>query len=252
MRPVRLSQLIAGAAALVVAGAVAGCNEDPGADNGEGDYLPDPLPASTAAVPEYPAPPYDLAPGGIIRDYEFPGFPNAAKDRENLTTIRFADFYNPNADDPAPFDPPNDDRLFPPGSPYGEGTPKPRALVVAIGSVWCGPCNQEAKSLLPVHRTKYKPCGGEIFYLLVESNAPGTEATKKDLQTWSKKYKVDYPIALDASRQLSQLYSSNTFPASAIIDTRTMEVVETLSGPPEEGFWVGFEDLLDANCLAEH
>jgi hypothetical protein len=237
---------------LAIAVALAGCN-DPTNDLDDGSHAPAPLPTSTVSTTAltYPEGPKDVAKGAIVPNYTFPGFPNAKVSNQALTPIAFGDFWNPHADDPeyAPESPAEDDRLYPPESPYGGGKNKPRALAIVIGSVWCGPCNEEAKSLLPGLRLKYGPCGGEIFYQLIEG-MPGSVAEEKDLRNWSKVYKVDYPASIDPSKQLSKLYPTGNYPDSAIVDLRTMKVTETIQGVADDAFWLSFESLLDQECLA--
>ncbi|MFT3767053.1 MAG: hypothetical protein QM820_16265 [Minicystis sp.] len=231
----------------------AGCN-DPANDLDEtGKYRPAPLPIPTN-VATYPDGPYDVAKGAVIPNYNFPGFTNAKSDSSKTQTIALGDFYNPHVDDASyePASPDVDDRLFPKDSPYGAGQPKPRVIVIDIASVWCGPCNEEAKSLLPVLYAKYKPCGGEIFFQLVEGASPGIEATEQNLKTWTKVYKVDYPATIDPGRQLSELYPTASFPDAAVIDTRTMRVVEVIQGVPDDAFWAAYEALLTPGCLAPH
>ena len=78
---------------------------------------------------------------------------------------------------------PADDRLYPAGSPYNGDTdtqqPKPRVLLIDIASVWCGPCNEEAKSEFPGLYAKYKPCGGQFLFQLAQGAGPGTPATER-------------------------------------------------------------------------
>lgn len=235
---------------------LAACN-DPSNDIDDGSHKPSPLPLTTSTAsgeaPTYPPGPTDVAKGAVITNFEFPnGFPNAKKSSEKLEVIKLQDFWNPHVDDPDynPPSPAEDDRLFPPGSPYGEGRPKPRALAIVIGSVWCGPCNEEAKSLLPVLHAKYAPCGGEFFFQLIEGQ-PGNPADEAKLRAWTKAYKVDYPAMIDPRRQLSNLYPTGNFPDSAIIDTRTMVMKEAIQGVADEAFWGTFEGLLDKECVAK-
>jgi hypothetical protein len=63
-------------------------------------------------------------------------------------------------------------------------------------------------------------------------------------------YKIPYPATFDLSRQLYALYSADSFPDGAIVDTRTMKIVDVISGVPDQTFWGTFESLLDASCLA--
>ena len=240
------------APALLIALGAAGCNQDPGAGNGDERYEPAPCPLCPAQTVGYPSGPYGLNQGSTIQSFSFDGFIDAQTQSSTLETIAFGDFFNPHAGDPSyqPALAADDDRLFPPGSPYGPGTKKPTALLIDIASVWCGPCNEEAKSVLNGLYAKYQPCGGEFFFQLAEGAAPGAPVTQTLLHSWVTSYHVAYPATFDASRQLYPLYSADSFPDSAIVDTRTMKIVEVVSGVPDAAFWSTYESLLDAACLS--
>jgi hypothetical protein len=232
--------------------AAAGCNEDPGADNRKGDGEPSTLPPESAC-PAYPSPPFGVTRGSSINPFSFQGFVDPVKANSTLQTIEICDFYNPRAGDPTyqPATAAEDVRLFPPGSLYGGGTKKPTALLIDIASVWCGPCNEEAKMVLNGLYAKYKPCGGEFLFQLAEGAAPGTLATEQALQAWTTMYEVPYPSTFDPARQLFPLYNADSFPDSAIVDTKTMQIVDVISGVPDDRFWAAYEALLDPGCLAQ-
>jgi hypothetical protein len=229
------SLLVLGVASL----AALGCNEDPGAENGQGDQKPPWLPPPVMTV-AYPAGPYDVMSGATIRNYAFPGYPNAQASMDELQ-IQLADFYNPTGTD-----------VYPAGSPYGAGKKKPLGLFIDIASVWCGPCNLEAKTELPAKYAKYRPCGGEFLFQLAEGAAPGTTATPANLAAWTHAYKVNYPATYDPTQQLSALYGGGSFPDGVIIDTHDMHIIEVVSGVPDDSVWKTFESTLDAACLAGH
>jgi hypothetical protein len=207
-----------------------------------------------AGTTVYPAGPYGIGVDSVIEDFEFRGFTNSmvSRDPTALESIRLGDFYNPNVDkkDYAPVDAAHDDRLFPPGSPYGEGTPKPRVLLLDVASVWCPPCNDEAKTLLPPKHLAYKPCGGEFALVLIDGPTPGTPATPNNLVAWTKKYAVDFPAAIDPSSKLSSLFDADAFPSNIIVDTQTMKVVKARAGEPDADYWKLFESKLKPGCLA--
>ena len=69
-------------------------------------------------------------------------------------------------------------------------------------------------------------------------------ADQGDLDYWTNAYKIDYPSAIDPSYKLSALFEADAFPANLIIDTRTMRIVEVVSGVPDESFWSTFEEAL--------
>jgi len=237
--------------------ALAACN---GGDATEGVVAPDfqggqgQAAAGTAA---YAAGPYGIGKGSTITNYEFIGFPNAKTDTSALRPIELADFYNPHGNDPD-YDPASeaeDDRLFPLGSMYNakdaDGNElrraKPKVLLINVASVWCPPCNEEAKTILPPKYEDYAPRGGEFLLQLADGPTPGTPAQAKNLIAWTKRYGVDYPAAIDPSMKLSALFEADAFPANLIIDTTTMKIVEVLAGAPQEDdpFWKKFEALLD-------
>jgi hypothetical protein len=224
----------------------AACNQDAGADNGEGIDEPAPCAACAAGSGM-------VSQGSIIPDFSFQGFINGQAQRKTTQIIALYDFYNPHAGDASyqPADPADDDRLFPPGSPYGAGTKKPTALLLDVASVWCGPCNEEAKSVLNGLYARYKPCGGEFLFQLAEGAAPGAPVTEPLLQAWIAGYHLAYPAVWDPAKQLFPLYNADSFPDSAIVDTRTMEIVDVISGVADATFWKKYEALLDASCLAQ-
>ncbi|MEP7124349.1 MAG: hypothetical protein ABJE95_25700 [Byssovorax sp.] len=194
----------------------------------------------------YPAGPYGINAGSIVEDFEFVGYQNPSIKTDAMQTVRLADFYNPHADDPSytPTDAAHDDRLYPEGSIYGAGMPKPKALAIDIGSVWCPPCNQEAKTELPPKHLKYKPMGGEFLLQLGDGATQGKAAVPKDLVNWTKKYKVDFPSTIDPDYKLGELFAANAWPANAIIDTRTMRIIVTVAGVPDDAYWTKFEKVI--------
>jgi hypothetical protein len=234
-----------------------GCSagpSDPGPMTEKPDLAPD-FPEGTGQAPKgtaaYAPGPYGISKGSIIANYHFIGYANAQLVSGSLQPIELADFYNPHADDPnyAPEDPSQDDRLYPAGSPYGEGTPKPKALLIDVASVWCGPCNTEAKSVLPGLHVKYKPCGGEFLLQLADGATPGIAATQLNLYNWTYKYKVDFPATIDPTYKLGALFDANAFPANMIIDTRTMTIKEVIAGVPDATFWsIYAKTLNDPAC----
>lgn len=187
-----------------------------------------------AATPAaYPAGPYGFEAGTIIPDFEFYGFHNAMASTSAMTPIYLHDFYNPHAHDTSymPAAGEQDDRYFPMTSGYAKaGKLKPTVLLVDIASVWCGPCNNEAQTLLPFKHSMYAPCGGEFLLDLHDSNTPGTTATQTNLKNWTKIYKVDYPAAIDPAYKLDAYFAADAFPNNMIIDTTTMKIVHVVAG----------------------
>lgn len=230
-----------GVLALVVALASAGCDVDvtggPNEDGAtsEGNTAPDFVAGQGQApdAPLYPAGPYGFQAGAVIANFQFYGYPNSVADISATVRMQLADFYNPTGDG-----------VFPEGSPYGAGEPKPKALVIDVGSVWCGPCNQEAKIELPPRYAAYQPMGGEILSVLADGPTPGSPASPTHLKNWATKYKSNYPLATDPSYALGDLFVAEAFPQNIIVDLRTMTIVRVDAGVPDAAFWTKFESVL--------
>jgi hypothetical protein len=186
------------------------------------------------ALVTYPPGPYGVSKGQVITNYQFHGFPRPADsaDPNALQPISLSDFYNPSGNE-----------LFGEGSPYGEGNPKPKALLIDIGAVWCGPCKQEAMTDLPPAYQDFHP-GAEFLFILSEGLTSGVPATPKELVNWVTVFKSLYPSALDQDRQFVSVFNTSSFPVNLIVDTETMKIVEVLAGKPEAGG--PFYDVLQA------
>jgi hypothetical protein len=227
---------------LAVTGLVGCAESESGAGGGNeegGDPVPTPTfpegtgqPAATAAL--YPDGPYGIQTGSVIYNYQFVGFINAAEFREGMQLIALADFYNPTGAE-----------VFPADSRYGANKPKPKALLINVSSVWCGPCNYEAAEVLPGEYAKYKPLGGEFLLQLADGPDPSTPADPADLDRWTRRYRVDYPAAIDPSYKLGKFFSADAYPANMIVSTKDMKIVEVIAGTPDEAFWRKFEGILN-------
>ncbi len=228
--------------AIVGAMALMGCNGSSGSgggDSGDGTLapaFPDGTGQQAHGAKAYPAGPYGVGKGSIIANYKFVGYANAQKINNALQAIELADLYNPTGDG-----------VFEEGSVMEVGAPKPKALLIDVASVWCGPCNYEADQVLPGLYAKYKPLGGEFLLNLADGVTPGTSATTKSLYNWTTKYKVDYPATIDPTYKLSALFDQDAYPANMIINLKTMEIVEVIAGAPEAGssFWKKYEQVLN-------
>lgn len=214
----------------LVAVAAAGC------DDGDSGGRPDPYQvegttSSGSGGLAYPEGPYGVTQGQVIKDYAFEGFPSADAPRDVLVPMRLGDFFNPTGGD-----------LFPEGSPFA-GQPKPRALGIVVGAVWCAPCQQEARTVLPEKHGILSPIGGQLFFVLADTDQPGVPATESDLDRWTQTFDTEFPAALDPGYELGAVIKADAFPANILIDTRTMTIVDVVSGVPPESYWTTFEDL---------
>jgi hypothetical protein len=181
----------------------------------------------------YPGGPYGVNLGSVVQNFKFVGFPRPESQTDDAFNIQLADFYNPSGED-----------VWPEGSPYGAGTPKPKALWIIVSAVWCGPCNAEAKDTLPGKYDEYAPQGVEFLLNLADGPTPGVPAEFKHLDSWVGKYETKFPAVIDPSYKLSALFQQNAFPTNMLVDTTTMEIVEVVAGPPTSTFYGQLEDIL--------
>lgn len=181
---------------------------------------------------KYPGP-YGVGIGSVIPNFQFYGFPRANVDHSQMVLIELADFYNPTGTE-----------VYPEGSPFGAGTPKPLAVVLDRSAVWCGPCNEEAKSMIPAKRAQYAP-QGEFFLTLTEGHVQNVAATQTDLTDWSTRYRLDYPGAIDPNSTLSSVVGQDAYPGNVILRTSDMKIVTWVAGGPDAAFWNLFEKVLD-------
>lgn len=197
---------------------------------GCGDELAPPFPVGQGQKKTegaaYPPGPYGVSKGATIADFEFQGFhaPAVARDPAALEKISLSDFYNPSGTD-----------KYPDGSPWGAGSPKPKALLIDLSAVWCAPCQFESKELLPKEYAQYHPLGAEFFLHLADGAQVGVPASPTELGNWVGKYKFTFPAGIDPGRKLGSSFSADAFPVNMLIDTRSMTIVEVVAGVPEEG-----------------
>ncbi len=207
-----------------------------GCTSGSGEPL-EPLPNSGGRVVEgdYPEGTTGTALGSLIENFAFEGYVNA---RDGLgeqyrSQITLGDFYNPTGDG-----------TYGPDAIRPEGTLKPKALMINVSAVWCGPCKEEAQTTLPKHYKELGPEGMELLMVLADSEAVGSPAGFSHLDNWCTAFDVFYPAAIDPKYQLGGSFDQSQFPANFIVDTRDMTIRDVVSGIPSQGFFDKISELL--------
>lgn len=183
----------------------------------------------------YPAGPYGVAVGQIIPNFEFVGYVNPESSTAEEGPIELAAFWNPTGED-----------RFPEESIFGAGELKPTVLVIVVSAVWCGPCQYESAEILPGEHAKYAPRGAQFLLQLADGPSAGSPAELSHLKSWTTKYETGFPAVVDPKYQLGSLFPSSAFPANILVDTRTMEIIDVVTGIPEEdsSFFEKLEALL--------
>lgn len=224
------------AAVSALALGAAGC-----AETGEGDGFEPPPEGPVPYVPtgdRYAPGPFGIDRGEVIGNaaFETSFVDSEADPKQPAVEVRLSDFYNPTGDE-----------VYPEGTPFEAGTPKPKLLLVAMAARWCLPCRKEAEETLPEKYAELAPKGAEFMLVLAEGAEQGVLATEDDLRIWTKYYPAAYVASTDEDSELGQYFNKEQFPANMVIDTSTMVILQKVIGAPEKdsAFWKSVEDFLE-------
>jgi hypothetical protein len=187
-----------------------------------------------ANLPYAPGP-YGDDIGSVLPNYGFYGWVRPVDDFDQgfVAHIQLAEFYNPTGDG-----------TYPEGSVFPVGGAKPKALVIDLSAVWCPYCKTESDDVLPGRYADDKARGGEYMVNLAEGNE-GEPTTYQELEAWAVRYDLEFPLVLDPDYRLATFVDSMAWPTNLIVDTRTMKLVEAVSGEPDDDFWATFESVMD-------
>jgi len=200
---------------LVVLLAMAGCGapnargvSPGGGGGGGGDEQPSAPDLGTAPdlakiACTYPTGPYGVDIGSIPKPtLSWQGYAEGAS---VVSTIRLQDLYDCNGD---------------------QGV---RVIVLAQSAQWCGVCKSEASTLEHDMVSQYGPEGVKFIELMIETTS-GSPATTTTAKQWHDAYGLDH-VAVVADPDFTFAHAgSNSLPVHAIIDPRTMKIVDKPEG----------------------
>ena len=138
-------------------------------------------------------------PGSVIRNYKFLGYRDGDPSK-GKAVISLADFFDPEMR-------------------------QAKLIHFSAGALWCPPCNEEAKVIVPlVPMLKEKKV--IVIQAIIEGDARGTGSTLADLDVWQKRHKVNYTFFTDPQQQnLGQFFDAAAIPWNGMIDARSMELL---------------------------
>ncbi len=168
--------------------------------------------------PKYPSGRRGCEKGEIIPDFELVGFVDPSASLTRMIPIRLSDFHNATGSD-----------VYPPGSPFEVGAPRPRALLVQFGAIWSADARAEAGAILGALHARTRQRGGEILSLLMEGSRHGQSADSYNVIEWARAGALVYPTVMDPERLVERCQKD--FPAMAAVDTRTMRITEVAAPP---------------------
>lgn len=193
---------------------------------------------------DYPEGPYGFTVGSIMPNLKMMGYISFAGNINDgvwdestqrwRQVIQMSDLYNPTGDG-----------VYPEGSLYGAFAPKPKALMLDISAAWCPPCQAEADDVLNNKYYTYNPQGGQIMVALLQ-DTDGYPSKLTDLDMWVQTYAIPYLSVIGGSSPM-MIYLDGAWPTNILIDLRTMQIVERITGGPVEPDYPGCTPL-EPNC----
>lgn len=205
---------------LVALGTMAGCDGDCDfaddvvegrADNPDGVAYPE---GTYGATPRQ-----GTLPGDIFPNFGFPGYVDSATGG-SLQTVSLADFYDPEM------------RRY-------------RVLHLSAVAMWCPYCARETEQLAAV-APALRQEGAGLLQLIIDGPSQGEAPDRCDLEDWIDDHDTGFTVVLDSgARRLGTVTAIQSVPYNAIIDTRTMEVLDTGTGAPDDiaaaiRFWISW------------
>ncbi len=148
--------------------------------------------------PDYPAAPYGVIPGTVIKNHSF-------YDPQANATVKLSSLYKSGK----------------------------KVLVISSAAEWCGACKQEAWALKSFY-TEYAPQGLEIWYLLFEDkNSKPVDVAS--WQRWMNQINPNYPTLMDSDFQTGLYFQAAATPMNMVVDLSTMKITFLVTGYDEVG-----------------
>lgn len=162
----------------------------------------------------YPAGPYGLTPrrgatpGDILPNFTFRGFVDGNVDA-GIRTVSMADLYDP------------------------EGK-RNRVLHLMEAAMWCPVCSGQTGKMAvvePIVRDE----GLVVVQAILDGPSRSTAPNRCDLESWIDTRNLHFTVVFDvAAQRVGPIAKLKAVPWNALIDTRTMEVLDVMEGAPTD------------------
>lgn len=203
--------LFSGLAGLVAMTLVASCAKDDGPPD-----FPDPDVPGRDANPDGVPYPTDSI-GGLERSSTRPGqrIPNMTfqayvdGDRsKGLQTVSLADFYDPQQK-------------------------RHKVLDIQISQTWCSICSVETDSTVQVI-DQLRGEGAVFLQVMTSGNDASKGPALEDVDGWVARHAMTYTLAIDVRGRRMSSVGVSTVPWDILVDTRTMEILDSSAGAPAD------------------
>lgn len=190
--------------------AVAACSSDGPPD------LPDPDLPGRAANPDGVPYPSDSI-GGLERSSTQPGqrIPNMTfqayvdGDRaRGLQTISLADYYDPEQK-------------------------RHKVLDIQISQTWCSICSVETEATMQVLDRLHEE-GAVVLQVMTSGPVASKGPALEDVDGWVDRHRMGYTLAVDVRGRRMSGVGVSTVPWDILVDTRTMEILDSSAGAPAD------------------
>jgi hypothetical protein len=175
------------------------------------DELPDPDVQGHTTAPDgtpYPSTNVGSSVGQVAPNLVFQGYP-ASNKSAGLQIYAFADLYDPTAKDHS-------------------------VLYLSLAATWCSSCVAEAAEITRILPT-YAPKGVVVVEVVVAGASSGYGPSRAELDGWVDANHTTWTVLADVrGRRTSQGLDLLGVPSSMLIDTRTMQIIHSSAGAPDD------------------
>ena len=116
---------------------------------------------------------------------------------------------------------------------YDPDAKRSRLLHIQGVAGWCPVCASEAKQTLAA-ASALRAEGAVIIQVLMQGAKRSVGPSLADLETWCDTYETKHAVLLDVDGRRLSVFGIDGFPWNALIDTRTMEILDQGIGAPRD------------------
>lgn len=146
--------------------------------------------------------------GDRIPNFAFQGYPNGDRS-QGLQTISLADYFDPSRK-------------------------RHKLLHIEVGATWCAYCSSEIEATVE-NKAALNAKGIAYLEVLVSGASAGFGPSQGELDTWIDRHHSNVDTAVDIrGRRLggAGLIAVDVMPHDIVVDTRTMEILDSSPGTP--------------------
>jgi thiol-disulfide isomerase/thioredoxin len=99
-----------------------------------------------------------------------------------------------------------------------------RVIFLNFWATWCPPCREEMPAMETLYR-RFKDGGLEFLAVNIQEG-------QKDVESFTRDFGLTFPVALDSSGKVSQIYGIRAIPTTYIIDRKGGIIATAVGGRP--------------------